>query len=201
MSDLERSTPGQSPVFPSLVQIRTRRLLLRTVTMDDVEDVARSWRLDGQPLSRSEAEHQVRRMLANHRRNAEEDFVHLCLAIIHKETREFIGWCGLDHRDRTKPNPVLFYLVKAGYRGRGLATEAAQALLDRAFAELGHDRIDGHAELENLASKRVMEKIGMSLIEQDDDYHFTIPRVDPGSLDVARDRRGLGAGEKPGSVL
>lgn len=173
-----------SLAMTSSTLIRTRRLVLRTVSMDDVERVARSWRLDGQPLSRSEAEQRVRIMLTNHRRNAEGDLVHLCLAIVHQETGEFIGWCGLDHQNRTNPAPVLFYLLKGAYRGRGLATEAARALLDYAFAELGQARIDGYAVLENLASKRVMEKIGMRLVEKDDEvYHFAISREDH-SLDT-----------------
>jgi RimJ/RimL family protein N-acetyltransferase len=167
----------ESLVMTNSTIIPTRSLLLRTVTMDDVDRVARSWRLDGQPLSRSEAEHKVETMLANHRRNAEGDFVHLCLAIVHQDTGEFIGWCGLDHRDRTNPAPVLFYLLKAAYRGRGLATEAARALLDYAFAELAQARIEGYAALENVASKRVMEKIGMRLVGEDDEvYHFAIRR-------------------------
>lgn len=92
------------------VLIETARLILRTVTMDDVEDVALSWKLDDGPISREEAENHVKRMLDNHRQNVPGRLTHLCLAIIHKDTQEFIGWCGLDHLDRTRTNPVLFYL-------------------------------------------------------------------------------------------
>ena len=156
--------------------IDTPRLILRTVTMDDVKDVALSWKLDDEPISREEAETQVMWMLDNHKQNTPGKLVHLCLAIIYKDTEEFVGWCGLDHRDQTDANPVLFYLLKANYWGKGLATEAARAVLDYAFGELGQARIDGGAALENTASKRVMEKIGMRYLGVDEErgHSFTL---------------------------
>ena len=158
--------------------IETARLILRTVTMDDVEDVARSWRLDDGPLSLQEAETQVRWMLDNHEQNAPGRVVHLCLAIVHKDDQGLIGWCGLDHRDQTKAAPVLFYLLKAGYWGKGLATEAARAVLGYAFGELDLDSIHGGAAPENTASKRVMEKIGMRYtgLDEEGGHAFTLTK-------------------------
>jgi len=146
--------------------------------MDDVGDVALYWRLDDGPISREEAENRVRWMLDNHKQNAPGRVVHLCLAMIQKESQEFIGWCGLDHRDQTKAAPVLFYLLKARTWGKGLATEAAKAVLGYAFGELGLDRVDSAAAFENIASKRVMEKIGMRYVGLDEEggYSFTITR-------------------------
>jgi len=144
--------------------------------MDDVEDVALSWKLDEGPISRQEAEERVRWMLDNHRQNAPGKVVHLCLAIVHKDAQGIIGWCGLDHRDRAKATPVLFYLLKASYRGKGLATEAAEAVLGYAFGDLGLARVDSAAAVENVASKRVMEKIGMRYVGLDEEggHAFTL---------------------------
>lgn len=160
------------------VFIETARLILRTVTIADVDDVARSWKLDEGPISRTEAEQQVQWMFANHAQNAPGKLTHLCLAIILKDTGEFIGWCGLDHRDTTKPDPALFYLLKANYWGQGLATEAARALLGYAFGPMNLTSLHGGAAPENIASKRVMEKIGMQYLGTDDDggYAFRITR-------------------------
>jgi ribosomal-protein-alanine N-acetyltransferase len=160
------------------VVIETGRLILRTVTMDDVEDMALSWKLDEGPISRHEAEDRVRWMLDNHRQNAPGKVVHLCLAIVHKDAGEIIGWCGLDQRDRTKAAPVLFYLLKERYWGKGLATEAAAAVLGCAFGELGLARVDSAAAFENVASKRVMEKIGMRYVGLDEEggHLFTLGR-------------------------
>jgi RimJ/RimL family protein N-acetyltransferase len=53
------------------------------------------------------------------------------------------------------------WVFHSGYQGRGYATEAALALLDYGFRELGLHRIIATCQPENPASYRVMEKIGM----------------------------------------
>jgi len=146
--------------------------------MDDVEDVARTWRLDDRPIPFEKAKEEVNWMLDNHEKNAQGTFVHLCLAIFNKDNGQLIGWCGLDHHDQTKRSPVLFYLLKESYWGKGLATEAANAVLEYGFSKLGLARIDSGAASENIASKRVMEKIGMRYIgrEEDGGYSFTLTK-------------------------
>lgn len=160
------------------VCIETERLILRSVTPTDVADVASSWKLDEEPISPAEAERVIARMRSNHAQNRPEKILHLCLAIIDKDTRQFIGWCGLDHTHPADADPALFYLLKAAYWGQGLASEAARALLDYAFTQLELPGIHGGAAPENLASKRVMEKIGMKYVGLDDEggYAFTLTR-------------------------
>jgi len=161
------------------VCIETERLILRTVTMDDIEDVALTWKLYEHKISHEEAEEAIRWMLGNHERNTPEDFIHLCLAIIHRESDRFIGWCGLDHRNPRQPNAVLFYMLKEECWGRGLATEAAKAVLEYAFHRLKLTQVDSGAYAENIASKRVMEKAGMRYVgrdEKDGGYSFTLTR-------------------------
>ncbi len=144
----------------------------------DVDSVALSWKLYEGPISREEAENQVSRMTANHRQNAPGKITHLCLAIIHKIDQEWIGWCGLDALDPARSDPVLFYLLKEKYWGRGLATEAARAVLDYAFRVLNLPRIDSSAAGDNLASVRVMEKLGMNYLGLDAEggHAFTLAR-------------------------
>jgi ribosomal-protein-alanine N-acetyltransferase len=146
--------------------------------MEDVDDVALSWSVDGGPISRQEAEDRVNWMLENHRHNAPGRVRHLCLAVVHQPDRRFIGWCGLDHRNPAKAHPVLFYLLQSDTWGQGLATEAAAALLEYAFSELGLSRVDGGAAFENCASVRVMEKIGMRYVGLDEEggHSFTLSR-------------------------
>ena len=45
--------------------------------------------------------------------------------------------------------------------GQGLMTEACRAVIDYGFAEMGFSRIEARCQLANLASARVLEKIGM----------------------------------------
>jgi ribosomal-protein-alanine N-acetyltransferase len=166
----------------STVSIETERLILRTVTPGDVDPVASCWKLDERPISRAEAEQKIAWMLANHAQNKPGKVAHLCLAILLKETGQFIGWCGLDHLDPAQPDPALFYLLKSNYWGKGLATEAARALLSYAFHQLGLSSIHGGAASENIASRRVMEKIGMRYIGLDEEggYAFVITKKETG---------------------
>lgn len=162
-----------APVF-----LTTPRLILRTVTMDDLASVASSWKLDEGPIPSVEAEEKIDRMLADASRNRKGRVHHLCLAIIPRESPEIIGWCGLDHTDPGWSDPVLFYLLKSAWWGEGLATEAAGAILQYAFLELELPRIDSGCAAENLASRRVMEKIGMRYLGLGDDggHSFTLSR-------------------------
>tara|TARA_B110000037_G_scaffold34473_1_gene41871 strand:- start:39151 stop:39615 length:465 start_codon:yes stop_codon:yes gene_type:complete len=79
--------------------------------------------------------------------------------VIIKETGECLGWCGL----KKYPDGM----VDLGYRfhqrnlGKGYATEAAEACIAYEFKELGIEEVIGRTARANLASVRVLEKIGM----------------------------------------
>ena len=177
--------------MPNHVCIETERLILKTITMEDAALVASSWKLDEPQISTQEAEEQIRWMMANHAQNQPDKIVHLCLAIVFKDTGECIGWCGLDQRDLAKPHPVLFYLLKASFWGQGLATEAARAVLGYAFGEFALNQVDSAAAFENLASKRVMEKLGMHYLGLDAEggHAFTLTKDAFRQLQKNRDRR------------
>jgi len=72
----------------------------------------------------------------------------------------FLGWCGLFPLGPSG-------LIEIGYRyhrtawGHGIATEAARAVLDHGFDELEIDPIVGVTNPDNLASQRVLTKIGL----------------------------------------
>ena len=53
------------------------------------------------------------------------------------------------------------YGLSKSYWGKGIVPEAANALLDWGFGELGLDKIFAGADGENVQSQRVMEKMGM----------------------------------------
>jgi RimJ/RimL family protein N-acetyltransferase len=70
---------------------------------------------------------------------------------------EAIGGCGIDIRDSM---PEIGYWLGVPFWGRGYATEAVRALIDRAFDDLGHDVLVAGARVSNPASRRVLEKCG-----------------------------------------
>src|SRR6185436_10292880 len=67
------------------------------------------------------------------------------------------------------------YAVVASCWGRGYATEAVRALLDRAGAVPGLGRIVAHAPLDRPASGRVLEKAGFVLVGEEQDEHEGVP--------------------------
>ena len=70
---------------------------------------------------------------------------------------EAIGACGLDMRDGV---PEIGYWLGVPFWGNGYATEAARALIDHAFGDLGHEVLTAGARVSNPASRRVLEKCG-----------------------------------------
>lgn len=79
--------------------------------------------------------------------------------VILKETGDFIGWCGLKLNEEDQVDIGFRFFKK--YWNKGYATEAARACLEYGFSELGIDQIIGRAMIENKASIRVLEKLGM----------------------------------------
>lgn len=86
-------------------------------------------------------------------------------AIALPDANRLIGNCRLA-RIKGKPGEAdIAYFLNSNYWGRGYATEAAHALLQYGFKELGLERIIALCEPENIASRRVMEKLGMQAQE------------------------------------
>ena len=91
-------------------------------------------------------------------------------AAIRKDTGHFAGQCGLalqrnvDGRDEVE----IGYLFLRDVWNAGFATEAAIACRDFGFAKLGRDRLVSLIDPANGASKRVAEKVGMSLEKEID---------------------------------
>jgi RimJ/RimL family protein N-acetyltransferase len=71
-----------------------------------------------------------------------------------------IGFTGLRRFGEPGAVEVLYALLPA-YQGRGLATEAARAMLEIGFRRCGLDEIFAGADPPNAASFRVMERLGM----------------------------------------
>ncbi|MEE4024604.1 GNAT family N-acetyltransferase [Gordonia sp. PKS22-38] len=81
-----------------------------------------------------------------------------------RRTDHFRGWFALrTPRHSHRPELELSYRLQREHWGRGLATEAAHALLTMSFRELGAERVFAGTMSANTASRRVMEKIGMRL--------------------------------------
>ncbi|MEL6194602.1 MAG: GNAT family N-acetyltransferase [Bacteroidota bacterium] len=81
-------------------------------------------------------------------------------AVIRKEDLEFLGWCGLKFQPATEETNLGFRF-KQRYWNQGYATETAEACLQIGFNAYELPEVVGRAAEQNLASIRVLEKIGM----------------------------------------
>ena len=82
-----------------------------------------------------------------------------------KEKGTFVGWVGLTkvwEPEDLLPATEVGWFVDRRLWGSGLATEGGRRSLEFGFRDLGLDRIIARYNAENLASGRVMEKLGMN---------------------------------------
>lgn len=104
-----------------------------------------------------------------------------------RESGEFIGWFHLrPPADAPPDEPELGYRLVRSAWGRGLAAEGSQALIDYAFSRCGARRVVAETMVVHTASRRVMEKCGMSLVRTfHADWPFPIPGDEQGDVEYA----------------
>lgn len=164
------------------VLIETPRLYMREFTMDDAlavhefgsnEEVTRYTGDAGSVESLQDAKKIIEKVwLAEYKK-----YGYARYALVHKSDDRVIGFCGLKFEEEMGL-PDIGYRMLPEYWGRGLATEAARATLEYARTELGLGRIVGLAVVENVASNRVLEKIGMRIVATFEEDGFTINRYE-----------------------
>lgn len=81
--------------------------------------------------------------------------------IEHRAERRLIGTCGYIWWNISNASAEIGYALSRAYWNQGLMTEAAQAVVDFGFREMGLNRIEARCEVPNVGSARVMEKVGM----------------------------------------
>ncbi|MGV9859900.1 GNAT family N-acetyltransferase [Gordonia sp. NPDC003425] len=146
--------------------VETRRMRLRPVDLRDVDDLVY---LDsdpavmrfvngGEPTPLSEiAEWVVPRAQSELRTGRGGMWV-----AIDQRYQAFLGWVALRApRHSHRPEMELSYRLRRETWGRGLATEAARAVLTLAFEDLNAERVFASTTIANTASRRVMEKLDM----------------------------------------
>ena len=147
------------------MELVTERLLLRELTEADAP-ACNAYESDPQVVRYTS--HDVRSLeesAAYLRRNAEVqresprrtfDF-----AIVPRAEGRLVGRIGISFTDVANREATLWYILGRASWGKGYVPEAAQALLDFGFGELGLHRVFIDCDPENHASVRVGEKLGM----------------------------------------
>lgn len=145
--------------------LETDRLILREFTLSDVDDLMRTlcdrenMRYYPNSFDRAGVEGWIQRQLRRY-----ESGETALWAMILKETGQLIGDCGLvqQHVEGTVETEIGYHLQR-DWQGKGLATEAARACRDYGFQVLGKNRLISLIRPENIPSRRVAERNGLSV--------------------------------------
>lgn len=150
--------------------LETARLILREFVPEDADAMARvvcdaeTMRYYPAPYTRAQVDEWIER----NRRRYKNDGVSLW-AMVLKSSGEMIGDCGVIRQEVEGE-----YLYEIGYHlrrdqwGHGFATEAATACREWAFANLKTDRVISLIRPENVPSRRVAERNGMTVWKEVD---------------------------------
>jgi RimJ/RimL family protein N-acetyltransferase len=86
-------------------------------------------------------------------------------AATEKSTGEFLGWFHFRPAEGSSPDePELGYRLCKSAWGKGFGTEGSRALIRKGFTEFGVQRVVASTMVVNIASRRVMEKAGLTLV-------------------------------------
>jgi ribosomal-protein-alanine N-acetyltransferase len=146
-----------------IIPVRTRRLLLREFVSSDFQAV-HAYSSDPRvtrylffgPRDEDSTADYLEGLLASQRERPRTRFE---LAVEDIASARVIGACDLSIIERNVVD--LGYMLSIENWGKGLATEIALALIDAAFFDLRADRVISTVDVNNSASIRVLEKIGM----------------------------------------
>ena len=93
-------------------------------------------------------------------RQMAEDGTGVRLAVDRASDGAFLGWCSLTRWNPDYRSASLGYCFDDAAWGHGYATEAARTLLHWAFDTLDMKRVQAETDTRNVASARVLEKLG-----------------------------------------
>jgi len=154
------------------LKIETERLILREFLFTDEDGF---FELDSNPnvhtfLGKKPVQNkeQIKRNIENLHQQYTDNGIGRWV-VIDKFSGEFVGWSGLKLIKEPMNNHVNFYEI--GYRfiekywGKGIATETTFALLEYAFETLQTEVVYAICDIENIGSKSVLLKSGLTLIE------------------------------------
>lgn len=155
--------------------LETERLILRDLLETDIEGM---FELDSNPLvhkylgkkpitTKKQAEEAIQFIREQYNERGIGRF-----AAIEKSSGDFIGWTGIKYNTGDKEVLVdkrdfydIGYRFIPRYWGKGYASESSFKSLDFGFKELQIKNMCGAAEIGNIASNKVLQKIGLKFIE------------------------------------
>ena len=147
-----------------MFELETERLIIRDWLVKDVSDAQEyasdpevSRYMDWGPNSFRETKDFIRDAISQAKEKPRRGFE---LAIYLKEESRVVGGIGLSVKDLVYSTAMLGYALNKDYWQKGIASEAALALLGFAFRDLDLHRVYATTDTKNLGSQKVLEKCG-----------------------------------------
>jgi RimJ/RimL family protein N-acetyltransferase len=142
LSDRLRYDPVDAPMLDAFHQLV-------------VDEHVRRYLIDGSLMSREWSADRIRASQDLFRRRG------VGLWVVHgRDTNELVGFCGFLEIPGVHPEPQVVYAMFEHHSGKGYATEMARTIITEARRHPGFDRIIAGVDDVNIASRRVLEKLG-----------------------------------------
>ena len=153
-------------IFKKIPPLRTERLTLRKMSVDDARDMydyarrpeVTKYLLWYEHESEQQSYEHLSYIADAYRRGDYYDW-----AVTLTESGKMVGTCGYTSFNFEHGRVEIGYVLNPDFWGQGIATEAVSALTEFAFKELNANRVEIHFIEGNNASLRVAEKCGMTL--------------------------------------
>lgn len=146
------------------VKLRTPRLTLRELSLNDLEEVHELHSLPetdeyntlGIPKNQQETLAILKQWVGFQKQDNRKNYT---LAV--EYNHQFVGLIGLHLGAYKMRNGEVWYKIHSNYWGNGIAPEAVQEVLRFGFEELELHRIEAGCAVDNHRSVKVLEKVGM----------------------------------------
>ncbi len=166
-------------------------MVLRRFTFNDIDALirldsdpdVRRYVDDGEPVKVAQAISTIEHWLAWYERSE----IFGCWAAIKKDSGTFLGWFHFrPNSGGPHDEPELGYRIIVDAWGHGYATEGSLALINHGFASPDISRVVAETMAVHAASRRVMEKAGMTLVRSfRADWPVRIPGDEQGDVEYA----------------
>jgi ribosomal-protein-alanine N-acetyltransferase len=148
-----------------MIELETDRMLIRDIRASDAKAFhqymrqKQYWRhVPIEPPTAEFVADLVNRSIQNQSQSPRTDFF---LAAVEKRSNKLVGEAILHVRSIRWRQGEIGWGVSSTHTGRGFATEIGRAMLRHAFEALSLHRAFAQCRVENVASRRIMAKLGM----------------------------------------
>lgn len=151
------------------IRCETERLTIRPVAMEDYPAFVSGYEACMEPVNRFDETYGdtgfmtidwFRALIERRRREAAADYAYK-FDVFRNSDGAIVGFCNIfPHYREAFQYARIGYAIHNVYWGKGYATECVKGLIEIGFGQLGLHRLEAHVNLDNPASKRVLEKAG-----------------------------------------